>query len=115
MNITVSYAGREKRIPLVVEPSLELTDFEVDEAELKLCGIVRHLFSVPAEAAFSLHEAESDRVLTKESFRDPSYIQSFPRHWYLTVEKTAPEAGEEEDEEKVRTGQGTSCRCSHMC
>ena len=98
--ITVSYSGRERRIPLSVRPSLELSDSEVDQAELELCGIVRHLFNIPVEAAFSLHEAESSRTLTKESFRDPGYIQAFPSHWYLTVEKTGPEteAGEEEEE-----------------
>ena len=102
VKITVGYNGRERRIPLVVQPSLELSDFQVDQAELELCGIVRHVFSVPAEAGFSLHEAETDRILTKESFRDPSYLQTFPTHWYMTLEKPA-EAGEEEGEgDKVR-------------
>ena len=102
LHITVSYSGKEKRVPLAVRPSLELSDFDVDQAELELCGIVCHLFNIPVEAAFSLHEAESSRILTKESFRDPSYIQRFPTHWYLTVEKTAAEVGEEEEEgEKV--------------
>lgn len=104
VDIIVSYNGREKRIPLSIEPSLELSDSDVDQAELKLWGIVRHLFSIPAEAAFSLHEVETNRTLTKESFRDPGYIGTFPRHWYITVEKIASEAGEEEeeDEDKVR-------------
>lgn len=101
LKITVTYNGREKRIPLVVQPSLELSDFQVDQAELELCGIVRHAFNVPAEVEFGLHEAETNRTLTKESFRDPSYIQAFPKYWYLTVEKNATEAGEEE--EKVST------------
>ena len=96
IKITVSYNGREKQIPLVVQPSLELSDLQVDQAEFELCGIVRHVFSVPAEAEFCLHETESGRILTKESFRDPSYLTSFPRHWYLTVEKPALETTEEE-------------------
>lgn len=100
--ILVSYSGREIRIPLVVIPSLELTDLDVDRAELELCQMVRHVFNIPVESGFSLHEAETNCVLTKESYRDPRYIQSFPLHWYLTVEKTAGEAGEEEEEvEKV--------------
>lgn len=103
LKITVSYNGREKRIPLVVQPSLELSDFQVDQAELELCGIVRLVFNVPAEVEFSLHEAETNRTLTKESFRDPSYIQAFPKYWYLTVEKNATEAGE--DEEKVSSAE----------
>ena len=45
---------------------------------------------------FCLHEAESGRILTKESFRDPSFISCFPRHWYLTVEKGAMETAEDE-------------------
>ena len=111
LKITVSYSGREKLIPLVVRPSIELTDFEVDQAELELCGIVRHVFNVPAEASFSLHEAETSRTLTKESFRDPGYIQAFPRHWYLTVEKTACELGEEGEEE----AEGNKVRKANYC
>lgn len=105
VKITVSYNGREKRIPLVIQPSLELSDFQVDEAELELFRIVQHVFNVPAEAAFFLHEAETDRIMTKESFRDPSYLQEFPRHWYLTVEKGVPDTNAEEEEgeeDKVR-------------
>lgn len=101
LKITVSYNGRERRIPLVVQPSLELSDFEVDQAELELCGIVRLAFNVPAEVEFSLREAESNRTLTKESFRDPSYLQAFPKYWYLTVEKSATEAGEEEEKVSI--------------
>jgi hypothetical protein len=101
LSITVSYAGKEKRIPLVVRPSLELSDVDVDQAELELCHIVRHVFNIPVESDFSLHEAETSRILTKESFRDPSYLSTFPPHWYLTVEKTAGETGEEEDRDRT--------------
>ena len=106
LRITVSYAGKEKRIPLVVRPSLELSDVDVDQAELELCHIVRHVFNIPVESDFSLHEAETSRILTKESFRDPSYLSTFPPHWYLTVEKTAGEAGEEEDRDRVSHPRG---------
>ena len=105
VKITVSYNGREKRVPLVIQPSLELSDFQVDEAELELFRIVQHVFNVPAEAAFFLHEAETNRIMTKESFRDPSYLLEFPRHWYLTVEKGVPDTNAEEEEgeeDKVR-------------
>ena len=105
-SITVSYAGRERRISLVVRPSLELSDEAVDQAEFELCHIVRHVFNIPVEAAFSLHEIESSRILTKESFRDPSYLESFPPHWYLTLEKTAGEAGEEEERDRVSAARG---------
>ena len=96
LEITVSYSGREKRIPLSVRPSLELSDVQVDQAELELSGIVSLAFGVPTEVEFCLHEAESGRILTKESFRDPSFISSFPRHWYLTVEKGAMETAEDD-------------------
>lgn len=101
LKITVSYNGRERRIPLVVQPSLELSDFQVDQAELELCGIVRLAFNVPTEVEFSLREAETNRTLTKESFRDPSYLQAFPKYWYLTVEKSATEGGEEEEKVSI--------------
>lgn len=114
LQITVSYNGREKRIPLVVQPSIELSDFEVDQAELELCGIVRHIFNIAAEAGFSLHEAETDRTLTKESFRDPTYVTAFPKFWYLTVDKTTCEAGGGEEEEDETAADKVSAVCSSV-
>ena len=41
VKITVSYAGIDKRIPLVVTPSLELSDEQVTYAERELHGVIR--------------------------------------------------------------------------
>ena len=86
MKITVSYAGIDKRIPLVVTPSLELSDEQVMYAESELHRVIRHVFKIPHESLFYLHEAESGRIMSKETFREPTQLSAFPRHWYLTVE-----------------------------
>ena len=79
--ITVSYSGVEKRVPLAVEPSIELSDDQVNNAELDLHSRLRELFQVPSGDQFYLHEAETARVMSKESFRE--YTVTFPSHWYL--------------------------------
>lgn len=81
--ITINYCGVEKRIGLSVKPSLELSDRQVDSAEHALHARLRELFNVPEDVQFYLHEAETARIMSKESFREPGYTQSFPRHWYL--------------------------------
>jgi len=86
VKITVSYAGIDKRIPLVVTPSLELSDEQVMYAESELHRVIRHVFKIPHESLFYLHEAESGRIMSKETFREPTQLSAFPRHWYLTVE-----------------------------
>ena len=86
MKIAVSYAGIDKRIPLVVTPSLELSDEQVMYAESELHRVIRHVFKIPHESLFYLHEAESGRIMSKETFREPTQLSAFPRHWYLTVE-----------------------------
>ena len=81
--ITINYCGVEKRIGLSVQPSLELSDRQVDSAEHDLHARLRDLFHVPEDVLFYLHEAETARIMSKESFREPGYTQNFPRHWYL--------------------------------
>lgn len=85
-HITVSYNGGERRVALSVRPSLELTDSQVDRAESELHRVLRKLFNMDQETAFYLHEVETKRVMSKESFREPSYCHSFPSHWYLVMD-----------------------------
>lgn len=85
-HITVSYNGGEKRVSLSVQPSLELSDAEVDLAEGELRRLLRKLFNVEQNTAFYLHEVESGRVMSKESFREPGYCTNFPTHWYLEMD-----------------------------
>lgn len=84
-HITVGYKGGEKRVTLSVQPSLELSDSQVDLAESELHRLLRRLFGVDSSAAFYLHEVETGRVMSKESFREPSYCLTFPAHWYMVM------------------------------
>ena len=101
VKITVSYAGTDKRIPLVVTPSLELSDEQVTYAERELHGVIRHVFKIPHESLFYLHEAESGRIMSRETFREPTQLSAFPRHWYLTVENYNGTGAVVDMEEKV--------------
>lgn len=87
--ITVSYNGGEKRFPLLVKPSLELSDPEVQSAHLSLHNMLRKAFSLAQEAIFYLHEVETGRIMTEESYRDPRYCLSFPSHWYMIIENSS--------------------------
>ena len=104
VKVTVSYAGKEKRIPLAVTPALELSDEQVEYAEGDLLRIVRHVFQIPAGARVYLHETESGRIMSPESFRDPANLVAFPRHWYLAVEHAPPSYPEE------RVGRWRGCQ-----
>ena len=107
LNITVSYAGGKKAVALAVKPSLVLSDTQVDYAETELRKELVRAFRVIGEATFYLHEAESGRIMSKESFRDPSYCEHFPRYWYLVVAE--PERNRIENEEKERPSLKVSC------
>lgn len=116
VKVTVSFGGRERRIPLAVRPALELSDEQVEFAEADLMAIVRHVFRVPSECTVDLHETEGGRIMTRESFRDPSYLPSFPRHWYLTTETVSAAqnlgplpTAEEDDEELDEKVRGNPC------
>lgn len=84
--IAVGYSGKEKLLPLAITPALELSDEQVDWAESVLMRILRHNFHILPGASAYLHEAETGRIMTKESFRDPANLPRFPKHWYLTVD-----------------------------
>jgi len=82
-HITVSYNGEEKTVPLAVQPSIELSDREVENALASLQKLLRSSFRLLPEETFHLYEAEENRTMTQESFREPGYCRLFPSHWYL--------------------------------
>ncbi len=114
VKVTVSHGGRERRIPLAVRPALELSDEQVEFAESELMRIVRHVFQVPLECGVDLHDTEGGRIMTGESFRDPSYLPHFPQHWFLTTRAIFGSAStplpsftlEEDDELEEKVGGG---------
>ena len=87
VQITVSFNRQEEVLPLTIRPSLELSDYKVDAAEDELFKALRKAFAIESDDTFYLHEAESGRIMSKESFRDPGYCSNFPSHWYLVVER----------------------------
>lgn len=99
LSITVSYAGAQKVVSLAVKPSLELSDTQVDYAESELQKEILRAFRVVGEAGFYLHEAESGRIMSKESFREPAYCEHFPRYWYLEVAEQPGAKNKHEDKE----------------
>jgi hypothetical protein len=86
--IIVSYGGREGAFSIGVKPEIELNDVEIDKASENLWKAIRNSFNLPPETRLTIYEAESNRLLTKEALRDPSYIPHFPKYWYLTVDRS---------------------------
>lgn len=84
--IVVSYAGREETFVTGVRPGVELRDEQIDRAAEDLWKSIRQNFQLSTAIRLTLHEAESGRIFTKETLRDPSFIPHFPKYWYLTVE-----------------------------
>lgn len=84
--IIVSYEGREGSFRINVGPSLELADEEIERASEELWESIRASFRLSPETRIALHEAETGRIMSKETLRDPSCIPSFPKYWYLTVD-----------------------------
>lgn len=84
--IVINYGGRDGSFDIGVKPSLELRDDDIDQAADNLWDSIRRLFQFNNETRFAVHEAESNRILTKETFRDPSCIPFFPKYWYITVD-----------------------------
>ncbi|KAL5497395.1 hypothetical protein EMCRGX_G013860 [Ephydatia muelleri] len=78
--------GTEQSIPLVVRPSLELSDEQVGRADSELRRQLRQTFQLPPDSRCFLYEAVSRRSLSAESFRDPNNLPVFPHRWVLTVE-----------------------------
>ena len=87
VQIRVNFGDREQVLPLSVRPSLELPDSKVDAAEDQLNRALRQAFAIQPDDTIYLHEAVTNRILSKETFRDPGYCDDFPRHWYLVVEQ----------------------------
>ena len=85
--IVVSYGngGESTCVDIGVVPSLELRDEQVEEATSNLFSFLRSAFHLPFESRLILHETESGRTLSNETFRDPSFVSNFPRYWYLTA------------------------------
>lgn len=85
--IVVSYgdSGETTRVDIGLVPRLELRDEQVDDATSKLYSFLKSAFHLPSESRLTLYETETGRILSKETFRDPSFVSNFPRYWYLTA------------------------------
>ena len=86
LEVTVSYDDKAETFYVRLRPALELTDREVSLAYEHLWQDVRRFFHLPVDARATLYEAETNRILSKETFRDPCCIPIFPKYWFMRVE-----------------------------
>lgn len=87
--MTVTYEDQSKKIPLVVTPGRELTDFQREEAHKHLKRAVRSVFSLPPGAELGFYDRINGSRLTPRSFKTQSEV--FPRRWTLVVESVPVE------------------------
>ena len=112
--ITVSYSGGEKRVGLCMQPSLELSDSEVEQVESELHKLLRRLFNVEPSVSFYLHEVETGRVMSRESFREPSYCQMFPPHWYMVMDSSSTGLLDGGFQVRLMTGRAVSVSAAEL-
>ena len=86
LDVTVSYDEKAETFSVRLRPALELTDREVSQAYEQLWQDVRRFFRLPVDARATLYEAETNRILSRETFRDPCCIPAFPKYWFMRVE-----------------------------
>lgn len=83
LEVTVSYDNKDETFYVGTRPSLELSDLQVDQAYDHLWQDVRRFFHLPMDSRATLYEAETNRILSKETFRDPTCIKKFPKYWFV--------------------------------
>ena len=93
--ITISYNGKEKKIPLIVQPSPQLSDAQAQSALESVTRLVQQIFKIVDSRNFTLRDSFSYyNKLTKNSFRQVD----FPLKWNVVFDK------KESDETMLRHG-----------
>lgn len=81
--ITISFNGKEKKIPLIVQPSPQLTDSQAQSALESVTRLVQHIFKIVDSRSFTLRDSFSYNKLAKNSFRQ----EQFPLRWNVVFDK----------------------------
>jgi len=83
VRITICFNGREKKIPLVVQPSSQLSDVQAQLALESVTRLVQQIFKIADSRLFTLRDSYSYSRLTKSSFRQ----ENFPLKWNVVFDK----------------------------
>lgn len=83
VRITIGFNGREKKIPLVVQPSPQLSDAQAQSALESVTRLVQQIFRIVDSRSFTLRDSYTYSKLTKNSFRQ----EEFPLKWNVVFDK----------------------------
>lgn len=83
VRITVCFNGKEKKIPLVVQPSPQLSEVQCQLALESVTRLVQQIFKIVDSRNFTLRDSYSYNKLTKSSFRQ----ENFPLKWNVVFDK----------------------------
>ena len=83
VKITISFNGKEKKIPLVVQPSSQLSDAQAQSGLESVTRLVQQIFKIVDSRSFTLRDSFSYNKLTKNSFK----LEKFPLKWNVVFDK----------------------------
>ena len=83
VKVTICFNGKEKKIPLVVQPSPQLSDVQLELAFDSLTRLVQQIFKITDSRGFTLRDSHSYSKLNKNSFRQ----EHFPLKWNVVYDK----------------------------
>jgi len=84
VKVTICFNGKEKKIPLVVQPSPQLSDVQLELALNSLTRLVQQIFKITDSRSFTLRDSHSYSKLNKNSFRQ----EHFPLKWNVVYDKS---------------------------
>lgn len=94
VRVTICFNGKEKKIPLVVQPSSQLSDLQAQLALESVTRLVQQIFKIADSRNFTLRDSFSYNKLTKNSFKQ----EKFPSKWNVVFDK------KEADESMLKHG-----------
>ena len=83
VKITITFNGKEKKIPLVVQPSSQLSDAQAQSGLESVTRLVQQIFKIVDSRSFTLRDSFSYNKLTKNSFKQ----EKFPLKWNVVFDK----------------------------
>ena len=83
VRITICFNGKEKKIPLIVQPSSQLSDLQAQAALESVTRLVQQIFKIVDCRNFTLRDSFSYYKLTKNTFKQ----ENFPLKWNVVFDK----------------------------